>query len=129
RARVATSFDLADVRSASFGLTTPDGHPHQLRHRMNDPIWPTASRPDQAQEFVDGRIAEGADYIKILIEDGHTLGASLPTLTPDVVAAAVRAGHERGKLVLAHALTTAATEIALDAGADGLTHLFVARPH
>jgi len=67
RATVATSLDLADVRSASFGLTTPEGHPHQLRVGLNDPVWPTVSHPDQAQGFVDGRIAEGADYIKILI--------------------------------------------------------------
>ena len=129
RARVATSFDLADVRSSSFGLTTPEGHPHQLRHGQNDPVWPTATSPDQAQEFVDGRIAEGADYIKILIEDGHTLGTTLPTLPPDIVEATVRAGHERGKMVLAHAMTVAATELAVAAGADGLTHLFVDRPH
>jgi imidazolonepropionase-like amidohydrolase len=129
RAAVATSSDLADVRSSSFGLTTPDGHPHQLRDRENDPVWPTATSPGQAREFVDGRIAEGADYLKVLIEDGHTLGTALPSVAPDVVGAVVRAGHERGKLVVAHALTVAATEIALDAGADGLTHLFVDRPH
>jgi imidazolonepropionase-like amidohydrolase len=128
RKSVATSFDLADVRSASFGLTTPGGHPRQLGRGPNAPVWPTVTRPAQAQEFVDGRIAEGADYIKIVIEDGHTLGESLPTLTPDVVDAAVRAGHERGKSVLVHALTFAAAQLALDAGADGLTHLFVDQP-
>jgi imidazolonepropionase-like amidohydrolase len=32
-------------------------------------------------------------------------------------------------MVLAHAMTIAATEIALDAGVDGLTHLFFDRPH
>ncbi|WP_328610697.1 amidohydrolase family protein [Amycolatopsis sp. NBC_00345] len=129
RAAVATSSGLADVRSSSFGLTRPDGHPHQLRGRQNDPDWPTVTSPGQAREFVDGRIAEGADYLKVLIEDGHTLGTSLPSVAPDIVAAVVRAGHERGKMVLAHALTVAATEIALDAGADGLTHLFVDQPH
>ncbi|WP_329060082.1 amidohydrolase family protein [Amycolatopsis sp. NBC_01480] len=129
RAEVATAADLADVRSSSFGLTTPHGHPHQLRGGQNDPDWPTVTEPGEAQAFVDGRIAEGADYIKVLIEDGHTLGTSLPALAPDLVDAVVRAGHERGKMVLAHALTVAATEIALDAGADGLTHLFVDQPH
>lgn len=129
RKAVATALDLADVRSSSVGLTTPNGHPHQLRHGQRDAIWPTATSPEQAQEFVDGRIAEGADYIKIMIEDGQVLGTSLPALRPEVVAATVRAGHERGKLVLAHAMTLAAVEIALDAGVDGLTHLFLDQPH
>ena len=129
RKTVAATADLADVRSSSVGLTTPDGHPHQLRHGQHDPAWPTATGPEQAQGFVDGRIAEGADYIKIMIEDGRALGTSLPALPPEVIAATVRAGHERGKMVLAHAMTIAATEIALDAGVDGLTHLFFDRPH
>lgn len=129
RKLVASAFDLADVRSASVGLTTPGGHPHQLRHGQGDAEWPTISSPEQAQGFVDDRIAEGADYIKVLIEDGQVLGTSLPTVAPELVAATVRAGHERGKMVLAHTLTAAAVEVALDAGADGFTHLFLDRPH
>lgn len=48
---------------------------------------------------------------------------------PEVVTAAVRAGHDRGKLVLAHALTLDATAQTIAAGADGLAHLFVDTGH
>jgi imidazolonepropionase-like amidohydrolase len=125
----ADSRDLADVRSASVGLTPAGGHPHQLRHEEGDPPWPTATTPDEVGAFVDDRIAEGADYLKVLVEDGQVLGGSVPVLDESLLAAMVRAGHARGKLVLAHALTLPATVQVAAAGADALTHLFIDAPH
>ena len=129
RRLAAESRDLADVRSASVGLTPPGGHPHQLRRAEGDPPWPTATTPDEVTAFVDGRISEGADYLKVLVEDGRVLGGSVPVLDESLLAAMVRAGHARGKVVLAHALTLAATARVAAAGADALTHLFVDAPH
>ncbi|MEZ0114439.1 imidazolonepropionase-like amidohydrolase [Catenulispora sp. EB89] len=127
--RVATgSFDMADVRSASVGLTPPGGHPHQLRKGMDGP-WPTAASVAEVPGFVAGRIAESADYLKVMIEDGRVLGASVPVLAQDILIAAVREAHANGLKVLAHALTLEATGLAVDAGVDGLTHLFVDAPH
>ncbi|MCL2396036.1 MAG: amidohydrolase family protein, partial [Acidimicrobiaceae bacterium] len=123
RAEAAHSHDIADVRSPSFALTHPDGHPHQLREGLNDPEWPTATTAEEAAEFVDDRIAEGADYLKVITEDGHVLGVSVPTVAPEVLAATVDAGHARGKMVLAHAMTLAATAQVVAAGVDGLTHV------
>jgi imidazolonepropionase-like amidohydrolase len=129
RRKVAESRDLADVRSASVALTPPGGHPHQLRRGQNDPDWPTATRVQEVPGFVDDRITEGADYIKVIVEDGHVLGVSVPTLAPELLAATAQAGHARGKMVLAHALTLEATTQAVAAGVDGLTHLFVDTAH
>lgn len=129
RREVAASRDLADVRSASVPLTPPGGHPHQLRRRLNDSAWPTATRVQEVPGFVDDRITEGADYLKVIVEDGHVLGASVPTLDPELLAATVQAGHARGKMVLAHALTLEATWQAVAAGVDGLTHRFVDTAH
>ena len=123
RRKAGTEFDLADVRTASWGLAHPDGHPHQLRRGLGDPVWPTATVPGEAAAFVDGRLAEGADYIKIMVEDGTTFGTSLPVLPPEVVAATVRAAHDRGVMALVHTFTAAATRVAVEAGADGVTHL------
>jgi imidazolonepropionase-like amidohydrolase len=123
RKKVQTEFDLADVRTASWGLAHPDGHPHQLRRGLKDPVWPTATVPGEASGFVDGRLSEGADYIKIMVEDGGAFGTSLPLVPPEVVAAVVKAAHERGVMALVHALSATATRAAVEAGADGVTHL------
>jgi imidazolonepropionase-like amidohydrolase len=123
RNKARTEFDLADVRTSSWGLAHPDGHPHQLRRGLNDPVWPTATVPSEAPAFVEARLAEGADYIKIMVEDGAAFGTSLPMVPPEVVAAAVEAAHERGALALVHALSATATRAAVEAGADGVTHL------
>jgi imidazolonepropionase-like amidohydrolase len=129
RREAAARTDLADVRSASVGLTVPDGHPHQLRRGMGDPVWPTATRPAELPGFVADRLAEGADYLKVLVEDGRVLGTPVPSLDPELLRAAVRAAHERDMPVLVHALTLEAAQQAISAGADALTHLFVDQPH
>ncbi|MBB4685239.1 amidohydrolase family protein [Amycolatopsis jiangsuensis] len=129
RRLAAESDDLADVRSSSIGLTPANGHPHQVRTGEGDPPWPTASRADEVPAFVEDRIAEGADYLKVLVEDGHLFGFSLPRLAPELVAATAREAHARGKLVVAHAMTVETAEQVVDAGVDGLTHLFFDQPH
>jgi imidazolonepropionase-like amidohydrolase len=72
--------------------------------------------PDQAKKFVDDRIAEGSDYIKIVI------GSPFADHDQATVDALVAAAHEQGKLVVAHASSTAAVQKAQRAGADVLTH-------
>jgi imidazolonepropionase-like amidohydrolase len=130
RRKVAESSEFADVRSPSVGLTRPDGHPHQLlEEEEGDPAWPVATRVEEVPAFVEDRIAEGADYLKVLVEDGHVFGASLPVLDPGLIAAMVREGHARDRMVLSHAMTVEAAGISVDAGVDALTHLFFDRPH
>ncbi|MEU7144185.1 amidohydrolase family protein [Nocardia sp. NPDC046473] len=128
RRAAAERTDIADVRSSSVGMTAPGGHPTQLRGGVDDPELPTVSRPEDAAGFVDDRIAEGADYIKVMIESGETLGKQVPVIDADIVKAAVVAAHDRDRMVLAHALTIEATRQALAAGADGFTHLFIDGP-
>lgn len=129
RREVAMDRTFADVRSPSVSLTHPRGHPHQLRRGMGDPTWPTATRVEDVAEFVDDRLAEGADYLKVHLENGRVLGTSLPSVAPELVAAAVREAHARDRMVLAHALTVDASRQVIAAGVDGLTHLFVDAPH
>jgi imidazolonepropionase-like amidohydrolase len=112
--------DEADLRSAGTLATVPGGHGTEYGFSI-----PTLTRPDEAQAWVDARIAEGSDYIKIVIEDGKVLGRNFPTLDPATVAALVAAAHRRGKLAVVHITTLAAARAAIEAGADGLAHLFV----
>jgi imidazolonepropionase-like amidohydrolase len=109
--------DVADVRSAGIGATVPGGHPTQ----MGGPPFPTISSPSEAQSFVDARIAEGSDYIKI-IHDGLTTG---PDTSVALMKALIDAAHRRGKLAVVHARSEKAAREAIAAGADGLAHVFV----
>ena len=52
---------------------TPVTCPGGLGVRFNSEIQ-TLADAAEAQTFVDARLAEGADYIKILYEDGHVFG-------------------------------------------------------
>lgn len=113
----------ADLYSAGILATAPHGHGTEY----GVPV-PTLTSPDSAQPWVDARIAEGSDYIKIIIDDGSAYGVHIPTLSQDVVAALVRAAHARGKLAVAHIGTRAEARMAIDAGVDGLEHLFIDAP-
>lgn len=118
--------DLADMRTAGTGATAPGGHPTQ----MGGPPIPTITEPGQAQGFVDARIAEGSDYIKIIHDDGSTFASTfgtkiLPTVNNATMGALVEAAHKRGKLVMVHVMTEQQARDAISAGADGLAHMFV----
>ncbi len=112
--------DRADLFSAGTLATAPDGHGTQFGLAI-----PTLTGPEEAAAFVADRVAEGSDYIKIIIEDGTELGFSLATLDQATVDALVQAAHDHEKMALVHVQTLAAAEQALAAGADGLAHIFV----
>jgi imidazolonepropionase-like amidohydrolase len=112
----------ADLFSAGNLATAPGGHGTQY----GLPI-PTLSKPEEADAWVEARVAEGSDYIKIVIEDLSAYGKSRPTLDKETVAALVKAAHARGKLAVVHVSTAATARQAIEAGADGLVHLFTDR--
>ncbi|MEU6795057.1 amidohydrolase family protein [Nonomuraea wenchangensis] len=136
RRLAAGNDDVADLRSAGTLATAPGGHPTQLLAALAgtvldgldapeiDPEIEFVSDPAQAPAFVRARLAEGADYLKIVIDDGKVHGADLPVMTPDVAAALTEAAHDAGLRVVAHAITAAEVQIALDADVDGLAHVW-----
>src|SRR5262245_2247676 len=112
--------DLADLRSAGTLVTAPKGHGTEY----GMPI-PTITSPEEAQAFVDARLAEGSDYIKIIYDDGKTYKINFPTLSKETLAAVIAATHKRGKLAVVHIGSLQGARDAIAAGADGLMHLFV----
>ena len=89
-----------------------------------------ASTPEEAEAIVEMRIAQGADYIKMMIEDGTVFGhPGTPDLTDEVIRATSEAAHRHGKIAVAHTMSIKATQRAIDNGVDGLMHLFVDQPH
>lgn len=115
---------LADLRTAGNPATVPGGHPSQ----MGGPPFPTLTGPDQALAFVEARIEEGADYIKIIHDDGSTWPWThdrVPMLDNPTMRALVAAAHKRGKLAVVHVLSEQQARDAIESGADGLAHLFL----
>lgn len=109
----------ADLRSAGILVTAPGGHGTEF----GMPI-PTLDGAADAQAFVDARIAEGSDYIKIVRDNGRIYGLTWPTLDDDELAAVVSAAHWRQKMAVVHIGSQADAVAAIRAGADGLVHLF-----
>jgi imidazolonepropionase-like amidohydrolase len=120
--RSADAPDVASVRTAGIGATAPGGHPSQ----MGGGPFPTITDSADAQAFVDARIAEGSDYLKIVYDDLSSLGRHAPMLDRRTLRGLVAAAHARGKLAVVHILSEAQARDAIDAGADGLAHLFTA---
>ena len=110
----------ADLFSAGILATAPNGHGTQF----GVPI-PTLTRPGEAQAFVDARIAEGSDFIKIVLESGGQGTARMNSLDIATAKALIDAAHLRGKLAVVHVSTEHDARAALDVGADALVHLFL----
>jgi imidazolonepropionase-like amidohydrolase len=105
---------LTDVRSTGAGAVGPGSPQARIPGRPADSI---ALDPEGGRRFVATRVAEGMDYIKVIVEAPGRGGLDLPTLR-----AIVEAAHAAGRLVVAHASHTGAVATAQAAGADVLTH-------
>jgi imidazolonepropionase-like amidohydrolase len=123
--RLETAPDRADLFTAGNLITRPGGHGTQFR--PGTPALEATADEGAVDAFVAARIAEGSDWIKLVIEDGHEIGMPklLPTLDAATVRAVVDAAHRRGKLAVAHVHALDAARMAVDAGVDGLVHTVV----
>lgn len=110
------SVGRADLISPGILATAPGGHGTQYGMAI-----PTVKTPAEAQSFVDARIAEGADFIKIIY---GVVALGQPVIDKETLAALVSAAHARGKLAIVHATEYQNARDAVEAGADGLAHLF-----
>jgi imidazolonepropionase-like amidohydrolase len=149
RRLVAESDDLADVRAAGMCVTAPGGHPTEyeppegdeddhpelpegmtLEEAMAAFAFPFCSTAKETTAMVARQVAEGSDYIKIMIEDGTVVGhPGLPVISDEVLEAAVAEAHRQGRLTVAHVTTIEGARRAVRAGVDGLGHLFLDGPH
>ena len=105
---------LTDIRSAG----TPAIAPGSLHSRIPGiGQRGLVAGPEQAAQFVADRIAEGSDYIKIIV------GNPGPSHDQATLAALVAAAREHAKLSVAHAASHEAVEMAQRAGVRVLTHV------
>jgi imidazolonepropionase-like amidohydrolase len=113
----------ADLFSAGTLVTAPGGHGTEY----GVPI-PTITSPGQADAFVAARIAEGSDYIKIVYDDGSEIRLPWKTIDRPTLGAVIRAAKGKKKLAVVHVLAREFARDAIEAGADGLVHLFIDKP-
>jgi len=116
----------ADTWSAGTGVTVPGGHPNQ---------WVPEDMPrlrgaDSAAAFIEARVAEGSDYIKLIVEDNAAIDAANPlrTLSRPELCASVSAARMRGKLAIAHVTNQPNARMAIECGVNGLAHTIVDAP-
>jgi imidazolonepropionase-like amidohydrolase len=152
RNHITQDNSLADVRSAGFGLTPPGGHPEELfpkdfnpqrgkgpggkgggsaaRARVDPIVRAKVTSPEEAVSVVRQLAGAGSDYIKFMVDDGTVEGhPGLPMLDQATLNAGVAEAQRLGLTTIAHALTLDATRMSIEAGIDGLAHLFMDRPH
>lgn len=115
----------ADLWAAGYAVTAPGGHGTQYGFPV-----PAIDADTDVEAFIGERLEEGVDFIKLIVEDmsAYQGAPALPTLTPDQVTAVIAAAHAGGRMAVVHASTLADSRQALDAGADGLVHIFADRP-
>lgn len=136
--------DVADCLTSFLAIGAPGGHPSELltpevaaqrktmMAKMGVVVAPKkfATTPEEAASIVDERVEQGADYIKIMIEDGTVFGhPGMPDVTDDVIAATCDEAHRFGKMAVAHTMSIKATERAINGGIDGLMHIFIDKPY
>ncbi|WP_033292089.1 amidohydrolase family protein [Amycolatopsis jejuensis] len=143
RAHLSADDTVADIRSSGFGLTPPGGHPSELfpegfrpgpppgaKPAGPPPVTAHVTTPEEAVAVIPRLVENGADYIKFMVDDGSVEGhPGLPMLDQATLDAGVAEAKRHGMLTLAHTLTVDATRMAVEAGIDGLAHLFMDRPH
>ncbi len=108
----------ASVRSAGLPVIGPGGG-----HARILPAEAIIHRAEEAEQAVTARVTSGSDYLKLVLEEPGAGG-------PDAVTAkaVVAAAHAQRMLVVAHAAAPGAYAMALDAGADVVTHVPLGAP-
>jgi len=111
---------VTDIRSSGTGATHPASQHAQRMSRAAGGGPGLVADPEQAKAYVEQRVAEGVDYIKIIVDPP---GFDLATIR-----ALVDAAHASGLRTIAHAANREAVLLAQAAGVDVLTHAPIDRP-
>ncbi|KIX00115.1 uncharacterized protein Z518_10252 [Rhinocladiella mackenziei CBS 650.93] len=108
---------ICDVRSSGMPATSPGSRHSKI---PGFPAHLLVTRVDEAQHFVSDRVGEGADYLKVMVDN--------PGPDQEILNALVLATHEQGRMIIAHATSCESFSMALAAGVDILTHVPMENP-
>ena len=77
----------------------------------------------EARARVTEELDQGADLVKVAVEDATTSPANLPVLSTEALRAAVAAAQARGRLVSGHITDARFLQAVVDAGVDDAVHV------
>ena len=120
--RAASQATQADLFGAGYLATAPKGHGTEYGFTI-----PTLTAPDEADAWVAARIADGSDFIKVVYE-APDAKARHPSIDRPTLEAVIRAAHRHDRKTYVHAMAQASAKAVVEAGGDGLVHIFVDRP-
>ena len=117
--------DQADLWAAGAAVTVAGGHGTQ--YGLSFPLLDAHTDVDA---FVAKRIDAGSDFIKLIVEDlsAYTATRRLPTLSAEQVSAVIGATHRQGRQAVAHVSRQQTAAEVVEAGVDGLAHVFADEP-
>jgi len=98
-------------------VTAKNGYPQEL-------INLEVNSPEDAEKKIEKLIDDGADLIKIVIED-IIWGKSWPMLSMQEIKSIVNTAHKNDRLVSAHVTWTKNLKLAIDADVDDVAHMIV----
>ena len=110
----------ADLFSATILVTAPDGHGTEYGFEI-----PVLTEVSQAAGFVEARIRQGADYIKIVYDAPDSPYQFSPSISKEVMVEVVKQAHLQGKMAVVHVDNLQSAKEVISAGADGLIHSFM----
>ena len=111
---------LTDLYSAGMLATVDGGHGTQFGVPVD-----TLSSSSDIEAWVDQRLAEGSDFIKLVYIPELNM---FPSLDRSTAKAVIDAGHARGVKVVAHISSRRGAEDMVEDGIDGLVHIFADKP-
>ncbi len=104
--------------SSGFVVTAPGGHCTQYGFSV-----PTIDDVNKVPEFVNNRLHEGSDFIKIIVEPG-TETNSIPSLSEHLLKKTIEYCNEKGILTVVHVSYKSDALKAAQFGATGLAHIW-----
>ena len=117
--------DQADLWAAGAAVTVAGGHGTQ--YGMSFPVLDAHTDVDA---FIEKKISAGSDFIKLIVEDLSAYSATqrLPTLSAKQVSEVIAATHRQERLTVAHVTRQGTATEVVEAGVDGLAHVFADEP-
>ncbi len=112
------SVEYAYYYSSGFAVTAPGGHTTQYGFPV-----PTITKASDAEQFVQDRIDEGSDFIKLILEPG-TADDPIPTLSDSVLSRVLQLVKEKGLTSVVHISYRADAVKAATLGASGIAHIW-----